>query len=85
MIYYGAIQNMMFVALQQAMFAMAFDDEEEPVISRGGDTDALGRDVQLGFSGEADEAQAGAGQELASQPSPMSPPLGSNTAVSANL
>jgi len=30
MIYYGAIQNMMFVALQQAMFAMAFDDEEEP-------------------------------------------------------
>ena len=62
-----------------------FEDEEEPVISRVGDTDASGREVQLGFTGEADEAQAGAGQELASQPSPMSTTLGSNAAVSANL
>ena len=62
-----------------------FEDEEEPVISRVGDSDAFGREVQLGFTGEADEAQAGAGQELASQPSPMSTPLGSNAAVSANL
>ena len=62
-----------------------FEDEEEPVISRVGDSDAFGREVQLGFTGEADEAQAGAGQELASQPSPMSTTLGTNAAVSANL
>ena len=62
-----------------------FEDEEEPVISRVGDSDAFGREGQLGFTGEADEAQAGAGQELASQPSPMSTTLGTNAAVSANL
>jgi len=28
-IYYGAIQNVMFNALQQALFAMAFDDEDD--------------------------------------------------------
>ena len=78
------VKNLAALELAETL-STVFEDEEEPVISRVGDTDALGRDVQLGFSGEADETQAGAGQELASQPSPMSTPLGSNTAVSANL
>jgi hypothetical protein len=30
MVYYGAIQNAMFVGMQQALFALMFDDEEEP-------------------------------------------------------
>ena len=30
MLYYGAIQNAMFVGMQQALFAMMFNDEEEP-------------------------------------------------------
>jgi hypothetical protein len=29
-VYYGVIQNIIFTALQQALFALLFDDEEEP-------------------------------------------------------
>ena len=29
LLYYGAVQNIIFTALQQALFAMSFDDEEE--------------------------------------------------------
>ena len=29
LLYYGAVQNIIFTALQQAMFAMAFDDESD--------------------------------------------------------
>ena len=78
------VKNLAALELAETL-STVFEDEEEPVISRVGDTDASGREVQLGFTGEADEAQAGAGQELASQPSPMSTTLGSNAAVSANL
>jgi len=28
-VYYGAVQNLIFHALQTALFALAFDDEEE--------------------------------------------------------
>ena len=78
------VKNLAALELAETL-STVFEDEEEPVISRVGDTDASGREVQLGFTGEADEAQAGAGQELASQPSPMSTTLGTNAAVSANL
>ena len=78
------VKNLAALELAETL-STVFEDEEEPLISRVGGTDAFGREVQLGFTGEADEAQAGAGQELASQPSSMSTPLGSNAAVSANL
>ena len=78
------VKNLAALELAETL-STVFEDEEEPVISRVGDTDASGREVQLGFTGEADEAQAGAGQGPASQPSPMSTTLGTNAAVSANL
>lgn len=31
LLYYGAVQNIIFTALQQALFAMSFDDDEEEV------------------------------------------------------
>ncbi|MEC7766743.1 MAG: secretin N-terminal domain-containing protein, partial [Pseudomonadota bacterium] len=78
------VKNLAALELAETL-STVFEEEEEPVISRVGDTDASGREVQLGFTGEADEAQPGAGQGPASQPSPMSTTLGTNAAVSANL
>jgi general secretion pathway protein D len=62
-----------------------FEEEDEPVIGLAGVTDGFGRGPQFGVTGEADESQSGASQELASQPSTMATAFGLNTAVSANL
>jgi len=62
-----------------------FEEEDEPVIGLAGVTDGFGRGPQFGVTGEADESQSGASQELASQPGAMATAFGLNTAVSANL
>ena len=62
-----------------------FEEEEEPVIGLAGVTDGFGRGPQFGVTGEADESQSGASQELASQPGTMPTAFGLNAAVSANL
>ena len=48
-----------------------FEEEDEPVIGLAGVTDGFGRGPQFGVTGEADESQSGASQELASQPGTM--------------
>ena len=62
-----------------------FEEEDEPVIGLAGVTDGFGRGPQFGVTGEADESQSGASQELASQPGTMPTAFGLNAAVSANL
>ena len=62
-----------------------FEEEDEPVIGLAGVTDGFGRGPQFGVTGEADESQSGASQELASQPGTMPTAFGTNAAVSANL
>ena len=62
-----------------------FEEEDEPVIGLAGVTDGFGRGPQFGVTGEADESQSGASQELASQPGTMPAAFGTNAAVSANL
>ena len=62
-----------------------FEEEDEPVVGLAGVTDGFGRGPQFGVTGEADESQSGASQELASQSSIMPTTLGTNAAVSANL
>ena len=62
-----------------------FEEEDEPVIGLAGVTDGFGRGPQFGVTGEADESQSGASQELASQPGTMPASFGTNAAVSANL
>ena len=62
-----------------------FEEEDEPVIGLASVTDGFGRGPQFGVTGEADESQSGASQELASQPGTMPAAFGTNAAVSANL
>ena len=60
-------------------------EEDDPAIGLAGVTDGFGRGPQFGVTGEADESQSGASQELASQPGTMPTAFGTNAAVSANL
>ena len=57
LIYYGAVQNIMFSTLQSAMFALAFDDEEEDKVKdkyfRVGNSVADSFLRGLGFGGAA--------------------------------
>ena len=62
-----------------------FEEEDEPVIGLAGVTDGFGRGPQFGVTGEADESQSGASQELASQSGIMPTAFGTHAAVSANL
>ncbi len=62
-----------------------FEEEDEPVVGLAGVTDGFGRGPQFGVTGEADESQSGASQELASQSGIMPTAFGTNAAVSANL
>jgi hypothetical protein len=91
-LYYGAIQNVIFNALQQALFAMAFDDEEpsDEVKNKkytsivNGMADSLLRG--LGFHGAAISsiknaiiklAQGGKAQDAAIELLDISPPVSS--------
>jgi hypothetical protein len=91
-LYYGAIQNVIFNALQQALFAMAFDDEEPSDEAKNkkytgivnGMSDSLLRG--LGFHGAAISsiknaiiklAQGGKAQDAAIELLDISPPISS--------